>query len=451
MKKQLTGLLAAPFLIAVLFILIRGTALFINGYDSATVFSHLFTPLQDKLFWQVTGIVAGGILLWILRDWIADNFFAGKEKMKVSLLLLIFLGVIIGAERGMNWYQKTQDQQTEYHYEVPQLSNSAASKANLFPTDSLVRGASVFGWERVDEKSIAQMTDLGINRVALMPFEYQEAADAPELSYLEALPALRRKDSTFIELIKLCRRQNTEVMLKPHLWIESAVRVELALESDADWEKWFDDYAKVTLAHARIAQSGGAEIFCIGTELRESVKKQPDRWYQLIDEIRKIYRGKLTYAANWDKEYQLIPFWDRLDYIGVQAYFPLKTKGKNTPAALRNALRPHADTLGIYADSLGKPVLFTEYGFRSIRNNTAKPWAWPVVFDVFGKIYCEECQAEAYQVLWEEMRRRPWFAGGYLWEYDFEEDDGPLPLHRLNFSPRHKKTEKTIKEIYGRE
>jgi hypothetical protein len=39
-------------------------------------------------------------------------------------------------------------------------------------------------------------------------------------------------------------------------------------------------------------------------------------------EIRKIYTGKLTYAANWD-DFDKVPFWKELDYIGIDAYFPL--------------------------------------------------------------------------------------------------------------------------------
>jgi homoserine trans-succinylase len=31
---------------------------------------------------------------------------------------------------------------------------------------------------------------------------------------------------------------------------------------------------------------------------------------------------KLTYAANWD-DFDKVPFWNELDYIGIDAYFPL--------------------------------------------------------------------------------------------------------------------------------
>ena len=32
--------------------------------------------------------------------------------------------------------------------------------------------------------------------------------------------------------------------------------------------------------------------------------------------------GKLTYAENWD-QYHKIPFWGKLDYVGIDVYFSL--------------------------------------------------------------------------------------------------------------------------------
>lgn len=48
------------------------------------------------------------------------------------------------------------------------------------------------------------------------------------------------------------------------------------------------------------------------------------RGRRLIRQIRRVYHGPLTYAANWSGEYKQIRFWDALDYVGIQAYFPLR-------------------------------------------------------------------------------------------------------------------------------
>ena len=46
-------------------------------------------------------------------------------------------------------------------------------------------------------------------------------------------------------------------------------------------------------------------------------------WWELIANIRQSYSGQLTYAANFDN-YQEVYFWDQLDLIGINAYFPLR-------------------------------------------------------------------------------------------------------------------------------
>ena len=59
--------------------------------------------------------------------------------------------------------------------------------------------------------------------------------------------------------------------------------------------------------------------------MEKFVLNRPKFWNELILKIKKLYKGKLTYAANWD-EYKRIHFWNVLDYIGVDAYFPLTDK-----------------------------------------------------------------------------------------------------------------------------
>ena len=214
-----------------------------------------------------------------------------------------------------------------------------------------------------------------------------------------------------------------------------------------EWDLWFADYSKVMLQYAKVAKAGGADILCIGTGLVESVKQQPDKWKELISEIRKIYSGKLTDAANWYEEYQLVPFWDELDYIGVQAYFPIKVEGDVSVETLKEGLKPHIDTLSEMSRRYGKKVLFTEMGYRSILNNHIEPWAWPKEWDIFTKVHSEENQAMAYEALMSSVYGQKWFAGGFLWKFDFNEDDGPEALQRYNFYPDTKKPKRSSRSF----
>lgn len=250
-----------------------------------------------------------------------------------------------------------------------------------------------------------------------------------------------------IAILKWCQSNGLQTMLKPHLWVENGWRTEFDFNEE-EKNRWFRDYRKVALNYARVAQKGGATVYCFGTEFYKLMKGHEDQWLQLITEIRDIYEGQLTYAANWDKEYQDISFWKALDYIGVQGYFPMKVEHTKNVEELKLGLSPYLDTLASFAHRMDKPVLFTEFGFRSIKNNTDKPWVWFKELDVLTEVYSESDQEIAYRAFLSSVINKNWCKGAYLWEYDINEDDSPDAIQYLNFSPRHKMAAKTISEFY---
>jgi hypothetical protein len=73
--------------------------------------------------------------------------------------------------------------------------------------------------------------------------------------------------------------------------------------------------------------------------IRNAVAKRPEYWSQLIKKIKKIY-FKLTYAANWD-DFDKVPFWNELDYIGIDAYFPLSNATTPSVLELNDAWQQH--------------------------------------------------------------------------------------------------------------
>ena len=103
-------------------------------------------------------------------------------------------------------------------------------------------------------------------------------------------------------------------------------RGDFKAKNTADWNTWERSYEKYILQLAHLAEANEVALFCIGTELRESAKQRPHFWKQLIKKVRNVYAGQLTYSANWD-EYQDITFWKDLDYIGIDAYFPISAAG----------------------------------------------------------------------------------------------------------------------------
>ncbi len=144
------------------------------------------------------------------------------------------------------------------------------------------------------------------------------------------------REEGVIELIRMAKENEMKVMLKPQVWLQGGWVGDFVLESDKEWLDWERAYKKYILFYAQIAEKNDVDIYCVGTEYKTAAILRPDFWISLIAEIRKVYKGKLTYAANWD-EYNEISFWDKLDFIGINAYFPLSQKANPSK---RNSFLP---------------------------------------------------------------------------------------------------------------
>jgi len=183
-------------------------------------------------------------------------------------------------------------------------------------------------------------------------------------------------------------------------------------------------------------------ILCIGTELHTFVQKRPDYWKQLIEKIRNVYDGKLTYAENWD-QFANAPFWKQLDYIGVDAYFPVSDSKTPTVEEMRQGWKKHKQKISAVQKSLKKPVLFTEYGYRSVHYTAKQPWDSNRVHGNVDMI----AQNNALTALYEEFWKEEWFAGGFLWKwYHNHMEVGGKDNNR--FTIQNKPSEKLIQSLY---
>ncbi len=331
------------------------------------------------------------------------------------------------------------------------LMNLALTPNDFYELDRMHRGMSVFGWDtKTNDAAIDSLIKANIEWVAVIPFIDQEDETSITVRRPVAKDAVwKSRDSIFIQSIKQLKAKGLHVNLKPHLWTFSGWRANLTLNSDEAWNTWFDSYEAYILYYARMAEFTGAELFCIGTELKTSIKKQPERWKALIKKVRAIYSGQLTYAANWHDEYEYIDFWDQLDFIGIQAYFPL-TKNKNPDlATIENGWTKHIKKLeGLY-QMYHKPILFTEIGYKSDASATIKPWEWGSYLSVLSEKKSDRTQQLAYEAFFNQLWHKKWFAGAYFWQWHTYSKKGDVDLN-LDFSPRFKPAENTMAKWYGK-
>ena len=211
--------------------------------------------------------------------------------------------------------------------------------------------------------------------------------------------------------------------------------------TEAEWASWFASYRHLIEYYADLAETHGVDQFSVGTELGATVHRADD-WRAVIAAARSRYSGPITYSANHSGEETSITWWDAVDYIGVDAYYPLTDKNDPTLDELRAAWVPHVATLANLASTWGKPILFTEIGYRSLDGANRYPWE----YQPGGTIDLQE-QADAYQATFESVYSQPWFAGMFwhFWATDpFK--GGPCDD---DFTPHDKPAEDVLRAWYG--
>lgn len=415
----------------------------LSFYFSEIIFNRAYLAAQHILF-AIIG------LLYVLFHYFRTVFQKWGRAILFKRLGLYLLLPILLLVLGFKTVVHMNTNETMIFQWDETVMNSSVTVAKHFERDSLHRGMSVFGWKDNNTTAIDELVRANVEWVAVTPFIYQEDETTPELRSEREIGKFSRRDSTFILAIRELRAKGLYVHLKPHLWLGNGWRSNLDHPNKKAWNTWFSGYRTRMLHYAKMAQLTGTELFCVGTELRTSIKNQPEAWKALIADIRNIYSGKLTYAANWYDEYEHVTFWNDLDYIGIQAYFPL-TKTKNPDLeAIKKGWQPHIESLSRFSKTHHKPILFTEVGYRSEASATIKPWEWSGAFEVLFKKKSDQTQLLAYEALFEEVWHQNWFAGVYIWQWDTRSSPSNAATN-LDFSPRFKPAENVVAKWFGQE
>jgi len=232
-------------------------------------------------------------------------------------------------------------------------------------------------------------------------------------------------------------------MLKPHIDLISAEgnsRSDIGFYSDDKWKEWFNNYTKFIVHYAKIAQSENVAFFCVGTELSWAATRTQMWKEQVIPKVRKVFKGQIMYAANWD-EYADVEFWDAIDYAGIDAYFPLANKGIPDYEELKQGWRRWIKDIEEWVAKVKKPVVFTECGYASVNTAAVKPWAENRASKPNPKL-----QADCYKALMEELWDKEWFFGAYWWNWNTYSGSGGIK--NRGFTPQNKPAAECIEEWY---
>ena len=309
------------------------------------------------------------------------------------------------------------------------------------------RGVCFVAGGPVDEEAFLELRAHGVQWISQTPFGWQRRANEPRFEIVTDGPVYwGETDAGLAATTQLARKHGIFTMLKPHLWLldRSRGRWEgsIAMRSEADWRRWFENYEIFIVHYAALADSVGAAAFCVGTELSGTTEREED-WRRIIAAVRRVYSGPLTYAANWDGEFERIAFWDALDFVGVQAYFPLASAPQSNADSLATAWQPIRERLAVLSSRVRKPIVFTEIGYRSERGASVEPWRWGAAHEP-DSLEQAACYEAAFRALWDE----PWFGGFYWWKW-FPDPEVGRSARDASFSPQGKPAAAVLADAYG--
>jgi hypothetical protein len=281
--------------------------------------------------------------------------------------------------------------------------------------------------------------------VAMVSWGFQEDCNSPKVSHHNGDSLyMKQHDDHWVKKIELVRAAGFKVFFKPHLWITSPAdgkwRSDVYPTNDENWELWQKSYTNFILRYAKVAEEANAEMYCIGTEFSKLTVEKPEYWRSLIQEVRCIYSGEITYAANWYKEFDQVTFWDELDFIGIQAYFPLSQDNCPSVAQISKGWNEHLPAIESTHERFNKKVVFTEMGYRSTTNSAIKPWEWAENSSITDSLYSVETQANCYEAFFNTVWKKEWFAGVHFWQFrtDFVAGRGRSDF---DFTPQGKPAE----------
>lgn len=272
-------------------------------------------------------------------------------------------------------------------------------------------------------QSVQEMKKVGIDAVAIVPYSYMANPNRPD-----PIPVARQAGSENDEAVLFshfsAQKAGQYTLLKPQIWLGSGSWPgDVSFDKETDWEAFFTYYKRWIMHYAVLAEMYGLDGFCIGTELRYTTLRKPDRWRSLIQDIREVYHGDLTYAANWGEECEKMTFWSDFDFIGINCYYPLHKGEQASDQELAKGAERVARKLEAIQQEAQRPIWFTEIGFRS----ATSPWQNPHA-EANRRAIDEEAQARCYEAILAATYNQDWVKGYFWWKWpcdlSYNEDNG---------------------------
>ncbi len=437
----------------------------VDDLTAARVSEHVFQPLRGFLFRSLSDRARGSLRpLWAGGG---DVQAIGQHFRTALRAVQISAGDAPGPGRGAANRARAQRSPPEGARDGGPAAlargNEEVAAAEFRNGIALVDPEESGGWAYLSEElgeSLDRARELGPgpDAVSLTVFASNEEelpplittrprvvhGSASDLSLAGAAAEIRSRDQRLLLALEPLARPGGS-------WADGEVMADPD-EQRAFWRR----YEEVAVHYALLCELVQAEIFCLGSNLRDASRTEPSievlderlleqrhaGWERLIAKVRAAYSGGLTYMARFPGEGQEVGFWDQLDFVGL-AFFPSVARPGDPPDSeeLRRLLRfdyREAIELGLRWD---RPVLLVQTGFPSRADAWTRPWLPGGAPDPEAQLRYYEALAE---LLETPIENGALLRGFFLWNWCLESSQAG------DYSPQEKPAQSLLPRLFSR-
>ena len=178
----------------------------------------------------------------------------------------------------------------------------------------------------------------------------------------------------------------------------------------------------------------------VGSEL-VSTQDKVAQWTRTISQVRRAFKGQITYSSNWDN-YTQVPFWNQLDLISMNSYWKLgRDQNASVGEIIENWRAIQKDVLA-FTKKQKMPLMFSEVGWCSLENAASEPWDYTRTEEDVDLDH----QKRLYEGYFKSWYRNPALGGFMIWEWtpeDGGEDD-------MGYTPENKPAEEVLKQSFAK-
>eukprot|EP01113_Clastostelium_recurvatum_P036853 TRINITY_DN5319_c0_g1_i1.p1 TRINITY_DN5319_c0_g1~~TRINITY_DN5319_c0_g1_i1.p1 ORF type:complete len:371 (+),score=67.03 TRINITY_DN5319_c0_g1_i1:27-1139(+) len=304
-------------------------------------------------------------------------------------------------------------------------------------------------------ESLEHIHTTGANSVSIVVTQYQKYHNSTEIFplytpvYSSYYTYITAKDAEFESAIMHAHSLGMTVMFKLQIDLtedDAFWRGQIGEGfTDTQWQAWFASYGATLKRYVAICQHLKVEIVSVSCELVEA-STQDKYWRALIKDIRQMYNGTLTDAANWGwlnakgGEETNKTWWDAVDIIGVDAYylnFLMSNISNPTMDQIMAQWIPVVTRFQNLTKTFNRPLMLTEIGYcpgtECTRDHT--PTAAELAY-----------QAMFYTACFETFLPYDWFLGVFWWNWATDNSFGG-PANDC-MSPSFKPAEDVLRQYY---